>query len=236
MQWWSPRCWLTGTCLHHKPCLSEESNSYCHSKDRGVLCLGDEVELMLPNGAVCRKRWEKSSHRRPCPPWKKASGSGQWGAVGSLALPNPQPLMKRVAQALDYGSLSGLTSLLQALPPSQGRRQENRVLITCCHLQPSFPAHLLGPAVCMLARPLFNTVRCEESLPLFARPSSELRSASVREEEKASPRVGWRCWAAASADGTLSTPAAWPPYCKHSPLRSCRSSPPLQNSYVGIDS
>lgn len=232
MQWWSRRCWLTGTCLHHKPCLSEESNSYCHSKDRGVLCLGDEVELMLPNGAGCRKRWEKSSHRRPCPPWKRASGLLRpVGSCGeSPALPNLQPLMKRAAQALDYGSLSGLTGLLQALTPSQRRRPENRVLMTCCHLRPSFPTHLLGPAVRMLVQPLFSPVRCEESLPLFARPSSELRSASIQEEENASPRARWQCWVAVSADG-----AAWLPYWKHSPLQSC-SSPPLRASYVGIDS
>lgn len=40
MQWWSRSYWLTGRCVHHKPCIGGESNSCSYSKDPGVLCLG----------------------------------------------------------------------------------------------------------------------------------------------------------------------------------------------------
>lgn len=58
MQWWSRSYWLTGRWVHHKPCIGGESNSRSYSKDPGVLCLGDEVEPMLPIEQFAEKTGE----------------------------------------------------------------------------------------------------------------------------------------------------------------------------------
>lgn len=129
-----------------------------------------------------------------------AVGSLQQHLPGTPALPNPHLLRSELATQFHTGRASGfLTSWFncvwfRAFTPSQGQRGEQ----SPDSLLPSlafFPCTSCWMLLCACWLCNYSTddstLNCEESLALFARPSSELPCyLSVREEGRASPKSG----------------------------------------------